>query len=423
VTSISITNQHREMARLCVGCGICLGICPINTIKLETTKGALTVNFDYSRCTKCGMCNRVCPALSNFYVGDLKTLEVLGRVDKVFFAYATDNTVRYHGASGGVVTSLTLYMLRHKIIDKVLIVRMKKFAIETLLTSNEYNVLSAQGSIYFKTFSLRILQEILCLIRKGEKIGVVGLPCQISALRRVLKDFESKIYSIGLLCNHVNENWYLEYIIGKYLPKSARPIAIDSRKDGWPGEIKIRFRLNKNLKELSISQSKFWGSLPLLNISSPIGCMLCEDHLASMADITVGDAWHPKFMGRDSSGVSILIARSARGLNLIDKAVKDEVLHIEKTGLQDLLVTQGHHVIEGIRYAPLRKSLLQHRITVLRELMELDKLVVTLLVIVNRLTARFKVIRRLLGTPLAEKLLKIVLWLQHKSSAGLSLYY
>lgn len=407
MTSMSLINQHREMARLCVGCGICLGLCPTGAIKLKATKGMLTMNFDYSHCTKCGMCNKACPALFNLHRKDLKVADALGRIDKFYFGHSTDHDIRYHGASGGVVTALTLYMLKRRHVDKILVVRMTKFTAGALLTDSGYDLRSAQGSIYFKTFSLRILQEIIQHLRKGERVSLVGLPCQISALKRLLRNFEDKIYFIGLICNHVNELWYLEYIVQKYLPKNASPIAIGPRKDGWPGEIKMFFRMNKTL-ELSIPHSKFWGVLPSSNISSPLGCMLCEDHLASMADITAGDAWHPKFMKKSSPGVSVMIVRTAKGLKLLEAAVRDGVLYVEEAGLRDLLVTKGHHVIEGTRYAPVRKKLLQHRIIVLRELRDLDRFIVTVLFIMKQLVSRFKILRRFLGTSLAEYSLIIV---------------
>lgn len=284
--------------------------------------------------------------------------------------------------------------------------RMKKLTVETLLTSSEHDVISAQGSIYFKTFSLHLLQKLLYYVRKGKKLCLIGLPCQISALKRVLRNYESKLYFIGLICNHVNEIWYLKYIAKKYLPKNARLIAIGPRKDGWPGGIKMIFKLNKNLREHTISSSNFWGPIPHLNISSPLGCTLCRDHLAYMADIVVGDAWHPKF-GKDSSGTSILIVRTTRGLNLVEGLLETDCLYVEETGLRDLLIAQGHHLIEGSRYANFRRKLLQHHFTSLRELKVLEKLVMVLMIIMNKLTTRFEVTRRFLETSLVEKLLKI----------------
>jgi len=310
VTSSILITQHQSMSKLCVGCGICLGLCPSNAINLKVTRSVLTVNFDYSRCIKCNLCVKACPALSNFYRKNPTIADALGKIEKVFFGYSTNDNIRYHAASGGVITSLVLYMLTQKIVDKVLVTKMEGFTATPILTDNENDVISAQGSIYFKTFSLRILKKLLYNLKKGKRICIVGLPCQISALKKVLESFENKLYFIGLTCSHVNEIWYLHHIIRKYLPKNAKPIAIGPRKDGWPGETKIFFKSHNNFRELTVPQSKFWGILPSLNISSPLGCLLCTDHLASAVDIVAGDASHPKFTKKGSSGVSIIIART-----------------------------------------------------------------------------------------------------------------
>jgi len=413
---MAMLTQHKNMTRLCVGCGICLGICPVNAINLKTNKGVVTVNFDYSHCTNCGMCTKACPALFNLYERGSKFLDVLGRIEKIFFGYSTDDDIRYHAASGGVVTSPVLYMLKRKIVDKVLVVKMEGFTAKALLAGNKDDVISAQGSIYFKMFSLRLLPKLLYHLRKGKRVCIVGLPCQISTLKKVLKDFEDKLYCIGLICNHVNELWYIGYMLEKYLPRNAKPLAIGSRKDGWPGEIKITFMLkDKNPAELTVPQ--YWGLLPSLNISAPLGCLICADHLASTADIVVGDAWHPKLVGKNSLGVSIFIVRTTKGLELAKSAIKDGALYAEEARLRDLLIAQAHGIIEGSQYAPFTQKLLQHRIGAIRELKEVDKSIIALLTIITYHTLKCKTMRRLLSTSLAEKLLNITLWFlsQHES--------
>jgi len=387
-----------------------LGLCPANAIGPKTIHGRITVDFDYSRCTKCNSCIKACVALSNFYRQNSKITDVLGKIEKVFFGYSTDDNIRYHAASGGIITSLVLCMLKQKVVDKVLVTKMDGFIATPILTDTDNDVISAQGSIYFKTFSLRILRKLIHSLEKGKRICIVGLPCQISTLKKVLGGFKDRLFFLGLICSHVNEEWYLRHIVKKYLPKNAEPIAIGPRKDGWPGETKILFKSNNETKESIVSQSKFWGVLPSLNISSPPGCLLCTDHLASAADIVTGDAWHPKFTRKDSSGVSILIARTPKGLGLVEVAIRNEALYAKETDMRDLLVAQGSHLVEGNIYAPLRQKLLQYRITVLREFKELDKTIVLLLTLTTMHLLKFRTIRQLLSISQTEKILKYVSW-------------
>jgi len=121
------------------------------------------------------------------------------------------------------------------------------------------------------------------------------------------------------------------------LPKGSKLIRISSRGNGWPGRIELAYELYNKLKIRFISLSEMWEVIPELNISSPLGCLICKDHFAYDADITLGDAWHPKFVERDSLGTSIIIVRSNRGLNLLNESVKEGILHLEEMSLADLL--------------------------------------------------------------------------------------
>lgn len=388
------------MARLCVGCGICLGLCPAKAVKLNVSH-MLTVSFDYSRCTRCAKCVRACPALSNFFGNESTVADSLGGVQKTFFGYSTDDDIRYHGASGGVATCLVLFMLKTKIVDKVLVTKLDGFFATPVLTDDVEQVVSAQGTIYFKTFSLRVLQQLLFDLRRGKKICVVGLPCQVSALKKTLKNFEDKLFTISLECAHVNEFWYLSHIVEGCLPKTAEPIAIKPRTDGWPGQNKLVFKSDNKFKELVIPN--LWGNMSMLNISAPLGCLLCKDHLGGSADIMVGDAWHPRFPTKDSSGVSVIVARTPKGLEVIDKAIKHKTLYVETATLPDFLIAQGFNLLEGTQYATLRQKFFQHQVAVLWGLTEIDKIITLLLTILTIHFLKFKAIRRLLSSSCAEK--------------------
>jgi len=408
---VVMLSLHEKLMRLCVGCGACLGICPANAVKLNVKNGMSTVNFDNLCCINCAKCINICPAFFNFHASGPESLNTLGRIKKIFFGYSINDDIRYHGASGGVVTSLLLYMLKHEIVNKVLVVRMKGFRAEPLLTDNNDEVISAQGSIYFKTFSLRLLPEIIHEISKGNKLGIVGLPCQIATLIKVLKNSESKVYFIGLICNHTNEFWYLEHIIKKYLPQNTMPLAITSRKDGWPGTIKIIFKSkNQNPQEvLNALNTQFWSLLPSLNLSAPLGCLICTDHLASTADIVAGDAWHPKFIGKDSQGISIMIARTDKGLKLIEQAIEDKALYAETAQPKDLFIAQSHNIIEETQYAPFKRKLLQHRTEAIKEI---DKTFIALLFMASCHLTKHEASRQLLKTSPIENFLHIILRLQ-----------
>jgi hypothetical protein len=153
--------------------------------------------------------------------------------------------------------------------------------------------------------------------------------------------------------------------------------------------------------------------LPSLNLSAPLGCLICTDHLASTADIVAGDAWHPKFIGKDLQGISIIIARTNKGLKLIEQAIKNKALYAEAAHPKDLIIAQSRNIIEETHYAPLKRKLLQHRLVTLKEI---DKTIIALLLIVN-LLLKHKSIRQILRTSTAEKFLSIIFWLLYRDES------
>lgn len=396
------------MQKLCTGCGICLSVCPRNAISTTNIGDKTTISIDSDLCTNCELCIKLCQALANVYgreIFRINKLDVLGDIKAMLFCYAANHKTRYHGASGGVVTALLCYMLKRKLIDGAIVVRMKGFTPHPYLARNEEECISASGSVYFKTFSLRI---ILNAIKSGKRIAIVSLPCQTSTLLKLLRLYGivERFFLISLICGHVNETWYLHHVLRKFMPRIATPVCISPRRDGWPGGLKISFIEKEKAKQVTIPLELFWGPLPLLHFSSPLGCLFCTDHLATSADITVGDAWHPKFLGKDNIGTSLVIVRTKRGLELIDGAIRDGVIYAEKARFSDLLISHGT-LIEESKYSIIRRIVYgKPHLLIKYLLLGCSRcLLAAILPLLNNNVARFRLLRLLLLSSTASKLL------------------
>jgi coenzyme F420 hydrogenase subunit beta len=353
------TCYKELLSKLCVGCGACLALCPNKAIELKVTNSSIAINVDHKLCLDCGLCISYCPPVFSLNK-KLRLKDTLGNMMGIFFGHSTDPYIRYSGASGGIITSLSAYMLEKNIVNKVLVTKTGKILAKPMLTDDFYDILDAQGSIYFKTFTLRILKDIIEEINnEGKKICIVGTPCQIKVVSNLFRAIRNRIILVSFVCSHINELWYLQFILRSFLPGDAKPVIIGSRKNGWPGTMRVVYNKSGNLNEAIIPHNDFWGAIPSLKFSSSLGCLLCDLHLSPDADIVVSDAWHPKYTAtKNSIGVSMIIARTKKGFELIQKAYDDGVLYLEKGNFKDLLAIHGHQLIESACYSYYRRRIL-----------------------------------------------------------------
>jgi len=308
-------NPLEKMKEYCVGCGACVALCPVGAIKPSIQNDFATIEINNSICIDCGVCYKYCPSLNQTQHKDIQ--------QALFFGYSKYENIRFNGASGGAVTSLLKAFLE-KPNHVVFVTCIRGFLTESKLVSDPNKLTKYQGSIYFKTFSLRYLNKILDA-SKHSKVCFVGLPCQVSVLKRIVGNSPKYLF-ISLFCNHTNEQWFLQHILRNYVGA----VGMGPRKRGRVGFYKIMFS-DGQVKVLP--HETFWNSIPMLKLSAPLGCLNCVDHVGLDSDISVGDtAWFPRFRN-NAMGTALIVARTQRGINLIREA--QPFLHIESATVRD----------------------------------------------------------------------------------------
>jgi coenzyme F420 hydrogenase subunit beta len=270
---------------------------------------------------------------------------------QVHFGHAVDTKVRYFGASGGVITALLCFLLEKKLVDKVLVVMMKGLAPKAFLAQTREAVVSASGSVYFKTFSLQLIPKIV----KNKRVAIVGLPCQLSAFTRLYGRLRNTLL-VGLVCHHVNENWYIQHLVIRHLPHPSTPLFLGPRREGWPGDVRILYYAEGRVQDVRVPLSEVWGPVVRLHFSTPLGCLFCADHLAKAADLVIGDAWHSSYAGRDQYGTSMIVVRTNHGLQCVRRAEEARQIDMTYASLGDFVSTVRVH-IEGLRFVALRRHL------------------------------------------------------------------
>jgi coenzyme F420 hydrogenase subunit beta len=324
-------------SRVCTHCGACASICPAGVIAVQGDSVFLS-----GECIGCGLCYRFCPgreldfdALSKAHLGAHPQDPLLGFYRSLGVAQATDEITRRGAASGGVVTELLTYLLEQGSIKGVLAVTMSEerpWQCQASILTTAEEVRGAAQSKY----SLVGLDALLRMARQEEgPFAVVGLPCHVHGLRRLqrLGSFRQKFtLAIGLFCGFNLLPAATEHLISKLGFAKEEVVHLEYRGGDWPGGFLIRTHDG----EQAFIPKDSYGYVNLMY--APRRCLACPDLTNELADISVGDMWLKEYAG----GWSTVIARSPRGLSVLQKATLAGAIRLEEISREDILRSHAH---------------------------------------------------------------------------------
>lgn len=308
-----------------MGCGTCIGMCPNSCLELRKNE-SLGVYFpefkDNSRCRECRLCLEVCPGqglnfdkLNNIYFGKTPDNVFVGNFINCYTGYSTDSNIRFNSSSGGIATALLIAALQANIVDAVLLTRMKKnqpSEPEPFLAKSKEEILEAMGSKYCPVPLNIGLNDIL---KKENKVAVVGLPCHIQGIRLAeLKDTVIKkkiLLHLGLFCGLGVTFKATESLLKRLRIDGEDVEKLCYRTAGWPGNLSVDV---KNKEKVTISYADYWNRNFVAH--SLRRCTLCSDSLSELADISLGDAWLSEYK-EDRLGRSLIITRNKIGEDLL----------------------------------------------------------------------------------------------------------
>lgn len=314
---------------LCIGCGLCQSLAGPEAIRIVMSGegGERPLVLKPLDEPVLRLINAVCPGLhvTGYEPGSEPSLPeidtIWGPTRRMAIGYAADPAVRFHASSGGALSALGLHLLESRKVDFILHVaasREQPLRSVRQLSFDAAQVMEASGSRYGPAAPLVDFREIL---DRGQRFAFIGKACDISAIRnyaRVDPRVDQLLaYALNFYCGGVSEfSKTVDYVRG--IGRSEEDImALRYRGDGCPGAMVMKTR---DGTEHRFSYNDMWSDEKRWQLQ--FRCKICPDALGDLADLSVADVWPGGRPITDEIGFNGFIARTERGLELLDDAVR-----------------------------------------------------------------------------------------------------
>ncbi len=314
---------------LCLGCGLCESVLKENKCKMVLdSRGFYKPKLEYplSKDEK-DLIKKICPGI---HVETMPNEGAWGSMKFIAEAWATDSVIRHKAASGGVVTSLAIFLLEHHWVDAILQVGVK----ETSYLYNELKVSRTREEIIANAQSryapALIFNRIIDILERSEEsFAFIGKPCDIAAMQNFLKSFPQYCgrikYYISIFCAGM-PSYEASKIAFRKSGHKDEPISLKYRGDGWPGNFKAIFK-DGSVFEMSYNES--WSTI--LSGTRGFRCKICPDGIGMLADIAVGDSWstkdgYPDFT--EAEGKCFCMVRTNIGSDIMKEAEKSGYINV-----------------------------------------------------------------------------------------------
>lgn len=261
---------------------------------------------------------------------------LMGSALDVWRAWATDESMRLAGSSGGVLTALHAWLIAEgraaRIVGAAAGNEPRRTVPVTIMSRGD--ALAAAGSRYAP----------VGVLANPDALGadaIVGKPCEIAAARRSSEDLVAgepplllSFFCAGTPSQHATDALLTSLDIAVDDPVTA----LRYRGNGWPG----RFTATSAQRTVSADYDESWGKT--LGPATQWRCKMCPDGVGESADIVCADSWETDERGyptfAEGAGMSALIVRTERGRRVIAEALRAGVIEVEPLKMSQLVAAQ-----------------------------------------------------------------------------------
>ncbi len=290
----------------CTGCMLCVEACKKNAIAIQDTRKTFNAVIDKTKCVDCNLCHNLCPqnnvpkktSPASWYQG-----------------WNNDETTRDSAPSGGVGMALIRYFISTGGYVCSCTFTNGEFVFRTTNKLEDANMFS--GSKYVKSNPFGAYSKVLELLKGGQKVLFIGLPCQVAAVKNyVPEQYLQQLYLVDLICHGTPSPKLLNDFLHQY-GKDLSDI------NDMKFRLKAKMQLVVDDEGIVCKGVSDKYTIAFLNgLTYTQNCYSCNYASEErVSDITIGDSWGSCLPAADiKKGISLMLVQSEKGKELLESA-------------------------------------------------------------------------------------------------------
>lgn len=185
---------------LCTGCGACMAVCAHDSITMQSdAAGVLYPVINTNICKECHLCESRCPIL--------KPVEG-HRPRKSYACWNNIDSERNTSASGGIAIAFYEDALKKGYVC-VGASQNEDFTVTHKLACSSVELKPFKNSKYVFSNAYEVFTKVKVLLKEGQKVIIIGIPCQIAAFRRLFLNKEHLLL-VDIVCHGSTPVAYLQ---------------------------------------------------------------------------------------------------------------------------------------------------------------------------------------------------------------------
>lgn len=312
--------QIDSLHQKCTGCHACAQSCKLSAIQMVYSgDGFLYPQINKKLCVNCGICYRVCP---------LNVEKTITPILESYSGYAKDADVVAASSSGGVF----YYLARRILQENGVIIGAAFDPVEKEvrhMSTDQVPLKRLMRSKYVQSRIGNAYAEAEAALKANRKVLFVGTPCQVRGLRNYLgeKAVTGNLETVDFMCHGVpSATFFQEFLrsLERKYGSQIRDVTFREKDKGWHTQVtKVYFANGRTWRRNSLQHYYYYYFLNDYSLRD--SCYECAEYHSHTSDLTLADDWVSN-AEKNKMGSSLIFVNTANGQNMLEHIYDSMVL-------------------------------------------------------------------------------------------------